>query len=115
VSPVSELDWYESIGLCRVGEAEILLRSGATALGGRIPVNVSGGLSSFGEAVAAQALAQVCELTWQMRGQCCERQVKDARVGLAVSDGIYGHVGSILMSTILKRTQDGGRKIGNRD
>ena len=43
--------------------------SGATTLGGRIPVNPSGGLACFGEAVPAQAIAQVCELTWQLRGQ----------------------------------------------
>ena len=63
VSTALELDWYEDIGLCDEGEAEKLLRSGDTTLGGRIPVNVSGGLASFGEAVPAQALAQVCEVT----------------------------------------------------
>lgn len=97
ISSVAELDWYEHIGLCEPGDAEKLLRSGATRLGGRIPVNVSGGLASFGEAVAAQALAQVCELTWQLRGQCGARQVEGARIALAVSDGMYGHVASIVL------------------
>ena len=55
--------------LCKRGEAEALLRAGDTTIGGRIPVNPSGGLACFGEAVPAQALAQVCELTWQLRGQ----------------------------------------------
>jgi acetyl-CoA acetyltransferase len=99
VSSTSELDWYEHIGLCGLGEAEQVLRSGATALGGRIPVNVSGGLTSFGEAVSAQSLAQVCELTWQLQGRAGARQVVGARTGLAVSDGMYGHAASVALST----------------
>ena len=63
-----ELDWYEDIGLCGEGEAEKLLRDGVSALGGRVPVNPSGGLSCFGEAIPAQAIAQVCECVWQLRG-----------------------------------------------
>ena len=62
LSSALELDWYEDIGLCKEGEAERLLRDGDTALGGRVPVNPSGGLSCFGEAIPAQAIAQVCEL-----------------------------------------------------
>ena len=69
LSSALELDWYEDIGLCKEGEAERLLRDGDTAVGGRIPVNPSGGLSCFGEAIPAQAIAQVCELVWQLRGQ----------------------------------------------
>src|SRR5690606_12906046 len=87
LSTALELDWYENVGLCKPGEAEALVRDGATALGGRIPVNASGGLASFGEAVPAQAIAQVCELTWQLRGQAAGRQVEGARVGLAVNQG----------------------------
>ena len=68
LSTALELDWYEDIGLCKQGEAERLLNDGDTTLGGRIPVNPSGGLACFGEAVPAQAIAQVCELTWQLRG-----------------------------------------------
>ncbi len=86
-----ELDWYENIGLCAPGEAEQLLDSGATALGGRVPVNVSGGLASFGEAVPAQAIQQVCEITWQLRGQAEGRQVEGACVGLTVNQGLFGH------------------------
>src|SRR5690606_26634797 len=71
-----ELDWIEDLGLCARGEAESLLRAGDTTIGGRIPVNPSGGLACFGEAVPAQALAQVCELTWQLRGQAEGRQVE---------------------------------------
>jgi len=97
LSTALELDWYENIGLCKPGEAETLLREGATALGGRIPVNPSGGLASFGEAVPAQAIAQVCELTWQLRGQAGARQVEGARVGLTVNQGLFGHGSSVIV------------------
>ena len=96
LSSALELDWYENIGLCKPGEAEGLLRSGDTAIGGRIPVNPSGGLGCFGEAVPAQALAQVCELVWQLRGQAGDRQVADARVGITANQGLFGHGSSVL-------------------
>lgn len=91
LSTALELDWYEQIGLCKAGEAERLLRDGETTIGGRIPVNPSGGLACFGEAVPAQALAQVCELTWQLRGQAGERQVDGAKAGFCVNQGLFGH------------------------
>ena len=94
-----ELDWYEHLGLCAPGEAEKLLRDGDTAIGGRLPVNPSGGLACFGEAVPAQALAQVCELTWQLRGQAGDRQVDGAKVGITANKGLFGHGSSVLLST----------------
>jgi len=97
LSSALELDWYENIGLCKPGDAEKLLRAGDTALGGRVPVNTSGGLSCFGEAIPAQAIAQVCELTWQLRGQAGERQVKDAKLGIAVNQGLFGHGSAVLV------------------
>jgi len=96
LSAALELDWYEHIGLCKQGEAEKLLRDGDTAIGGRIPVNASGGLACFGEAVPAQAIAQVCELTWQLRGQAGARQVEGARVGLTANQGLFGHGSSVI-------------------
>ncbi|MEU8343807.1 Acetyl-CoA acetyltransferase [Actinomadura meyerae] len=96
LSTALELDWYEDIGLCEQGGAEELLRSGATALGGRVPVNPSGGLASFGEAIPAQAIAQVCELTWQLRGQAEGRQVEGARAGIAVNQGLFGHGSAVI-------------------
>ncbi|MFI0367368.1 lipid-transfer protein [Actinomadura sp. 1N219] len=96
LSTALELDWYEDIGLCEPGGAEELLRSGATALGGRVPVNPSGGLASFGEAIPAQAIAQICELTWQLRGQADGRQVEDARTGIAVNQGLFGHGSAVI-------------------
>jgi acetyl-CoA acetyltransferase len=92
-----ELDWYEHLGLCEAGGAEALLRSGATAVGGRLPVNASGGLACFGEAVPAQALAQVCELVWQLRGQAAERQVANARVGISANQGLFGHASAVIV------------------
>jgi acetyl-CoA acetyltransferase len=93
-----ELDWYENIGLCKPGEAEGLLRDGVTAIGGRVPVNPSGGLACFGEAIPAQAIAQVCELTWQLRGQAAGRQVEGARVGVSVNQGLFGHGSAVVVT-----------------
>lgn len=98
LSTALELEWYENIGLCGPGEAEGLLRDGATTIGGRIPVNPSGGLACFGEAVPAQALAQVCEVTWQLQGRATGRQVEDARVGVTANQGLFGHGSSVLLS-----------------
>ena len=68
-------------------------------IGGRIPVNPSGGLASFGEAVPAQALAQVCEVVWQLRGQAGDRQVDGAALGITVNQGLFGHGSSVVLST----------------
>jgi acetyl-CoA acetyltransferase len=97
LSTALELDWMEDLGLCKRGEAEALLRAGETAVGGRIPVNPSGGLACFGEAVPAQALAQVCEVTWQLRGQADGRQVEGARVGITANQGLFGHGSSVVL------------------
>jgi acetyl-CoA acetyltransferase len=98
LSTALELDWYEAIGLCKEGEAEQLVRDGETTIGGRVPVNPSGGLACFGEAVPAQALAQVCEITWQLRGQADGRQVDGATTGLSVNQGLFGHGSSVILT-----------------
>lgn len=98
LSTALELDWIEDLQLCKRGEAEALLRAGDTTIGGRIPVNPSGGLACFGEAVPAQAIAQVCELTWQLRGQATGRQVEDARVGITANQGLFGHGSSVILT-----------------
>ena len=98
LSSALELDWYEDIGLCKAGEAERLLHDGDTMVGGRIPVNPSGGLACFGEAVPAQALAQVCEVTWQLRGRAGSRQVEGARGGITANQGLFGHGSAVLLS-----------------
>lgn len=97
LSTALELDWIEDLQLCPRGEAAALLRSGATRVGGRIPVNASGGLACFGEAVPAQALAQVCELTFQLRGQAGARQVQGAKVGITANQGLFGHGSSVIV------------------
>lgn len=98
LSTALELDWYEHLGLCAKGEGEQLLRSGATTVGGRVPVNASGGLACFGEAIPAQAIAQVCELTWQLRGQAGDRQVEGARVGITANQGLFGNGSSVIVA-----------------
>jgi acetyl-CoA acetyltransferase len=98
LSSALELDWYEDIGLCTEGEAEKLLRDGATTLGGRVPVNPSGGLSCFGEAIPAQAIAQVCEAVYQLRGQAVGRQVEGARVAVTANQGLFGHGSSVVIA-----------------
>ncbi len=97
LSTALELDWIEDLQLAPRGEAAALLRAGETAIGGRIPVNPSGGLACFGEAVPAQALAQVCELTWQLRGEAGDRQVRGARVGITANQGLFGHGSSVIV------------------
>jgi len=98
LSTALELDWYENLGLCPAGEAEQLIRRGATALGGDGPtVNPSGGLACFGEAVPAQAVAQVCELVWQLRGEATGRQREGARVGISANQGLFGHGSSVIV------------------
>ena len=98
LSAALELDWYEDLGFCEPGEAEGMIRDGATTIGGRLPVNPSGGLACFGEAVPAQAIAQACELTWQLRGQAEGRQVDGAKVGITANQGLFGHGSSVILT-----------------
>ena len=98
LSTALELDWIEDLQLVPRGEAAAALRAGDTTLGGRIPINVSGGLACFGEAVPAQALAQVCELSWQLRGQAGKRQVAGAKVGITANQGLFGHGSSVVIT-----------------
>lgn len=79
----AELLHYENLGLCAEGEAGRLIDSGATALGGRIPVNVSGGLLSKGHPIGATGVANMVEIVMHLRGEAGERQVEGARIGLS--------------------------------
>lgn len=97
LSTALELDWIEDLQLCERGQAAQMLRAGDTRLGGRLPVNPSGGLACFGEAVPAQAIAQICELTWQLRGQAEGRQVENAKVGITANQGLFGHGSSVIV------------------
>jgi benzoylsuccinyl-CoA thiolase BbsB subunit len=78
-----EITRYEDIMLCKIGEGVDLVRSGATELGGRIPVNPSGGLLSLGHPLSASGVRNICEIVWHLRGQAGERQIPNAKVGLA--------------------------------
>jgi acetyl-CoA acetyltransferase len=78
----AELLHYENLGLCRDGEAGRLIDSGETALGGRIPVNVSGGLLSKGHPLGATGIANIYEISTHLRGEAGERQIEGARFGL---------------------------------
>ncbi len=83
----AEILAYEDLGFCGPGEGGKLCDEKATALGGRLPVNTSGGLVSKGHPVGATGIAQICELVWQLRGEAGPRQVEGARVGLAQNGG----------------------------
>jgi acetyl-CoA acetyltransferase len=82
-----ELLYYEHLGFCEHGGAAELLRRGATAIGGSIPVNPSGGLSSRGHPVGATGLAQIAELVWQLRGEAGDRQAGQPMIALAQNSG----------------------------
>jgi acetyl-CoA acetyltransferase len=91
-SAPAELMYYEEFGLCRPGEGGALIDSGATQIGGRVPVNPSGGLLRKGHPVGATGLAQITELVEQLRGQSGSRQVEGAKVGMAQNGG--GSIGT---------------------
>ena len=84
---IAELMYYEALGFCKKGEAIGLLESGATSVGGRIPVNMSGGLLSKGHPVGATGAAQIVEVIWHLRGQAGARQAQGAKVGLTHCTG----------------------------
>jgi acetyl-CoA acetyltransferase len=88
----AEVMAYESLGLCAKGEGGKLVAEGATRLGGRLPVNTSGGLLRKGHPVGATGTAQIVELTEQLQGRSGDRQVEGARVALAQNGG--GNIGT---------------------
>jgi acetyl-CoA acetyltransferase len=86
-SAFGELHHCETLGFCGEGEGGPFAETGATQLGGRIPMNTSGGLESRGHPVGATGLAQVYELVTQLRGEAGQRQVEGARIALAQNGG----------------------------
>jgi acetyl-CoA acetyltransferase len=103
-SAPSEIVAYEYLGLCKPGDGWRLLVSGATRLGGRVPVNTSGGLLRKGHPVGATGCAQIVELTEQLQGRCGARQVEGARIGLAHNGGgAIGRDAAATVVTILSR------------
>jgi acetyl-CoA acetyltransferase len=98
----AELITYEELGLCGEGEGPALLASGATALGGKIPVNLSGGLLSKGHPIGATGCGQLVELADQLRGRCGQRQAAGARVALAQNGGGFlGTDAAAMVVTVL--------------
>jgi acetyl-CoA acetyltransferase len=89
----AELLHYENLGLCGEGEAGAVIDSGATALGGKVPVNVSGGLLSKGHPIGATGVANICEVVAHLRGEAGARQVEGARIGLTHVLGVGSAVG----------------------
>ncbi len=83
----AELFHYENLGLCMPGDAVALIRSGETAVGGRIPVNPSGGLMSRGHPIGATGAGQIIELVQHLRGTAGARQTEGAKVALAENNG----------------------------
>ncbi|MGB7238550.1 MAG: thiolase family protein [Rhodococcus sp. (in: high G+C Gram-positive bacteria)] len=101
----AELIVSEELGLCATGDGVKLLRDGITTLGGKLPINPSGGLGSKGHPIGATGLAQIVELTDQLRGRCGSRQVEKARTGLAENAGGYiGPDAAVATVTILQST-----------
>jgi acetyl-CoA acetyltransferase len=84
---IGEIVTLEALGLCKPGEGAELAISGHTALGGRQPVNPSGGLLSRGHPLGATGLAQLAEIVWQLQGRAGDRQVAGARLGLVETLG----------------------------
>lgn len=97
---IAEIISYEMLGLCGKGEGGMLIESGQTEIGGRIPVNTSGGLKSKGHPVGATGTAQAYEIYLQLTGQAGKRQVEGAEIGLTQNLG--GH-GSTSIVHIFKR------------
>jgi len=91
----TEIANYEDLGLCKKGEGRHMIEEGRTALTGDIPVNVSGGLKTFGHPIGASGVRMIYEVTQQLRGNCGERQIKDAELGLAHNVGGPGAVSCV--------------------
>jgi len=98
-SAPSEIVAYEYLGLCGPGEGIRLIETDATRLGGRIPVNTSGGLLRKGHPVGATGCAQIVELTEQLQGRSGQRQVEGARIALAHNGG--GAIGTDAAATVV--------------
>lgn len=101
---MGEIIQVENLGFCAFGDGGNLAERGDTAIGGRVPVNPSGGLESKGHPVGATGIAQVHELVTQLRGEAGQRQVAGARIALAENGGgLHGIEEAVACVTILGR------------
>lgn len=101
---MGEIIQVENLGLCAFGDGGALAERGETSIGGRIPVNTSGGLESKGHPVGATGISQIYELVAQLRGEAGARQVKSARIALAENGGgLQGIEEAVACVTLLGR------------
>jgi len=100
---ILEIAESEAAGFFPRGQGHEALERGETKLDGKLPINPSGGLKAKGHPVGATGVAQLVELTWQLRGEAGARQVEDAKVGYACN---FGGFGNNVVATVLKR-EDG--------
>ncbi len=105
-SAISEIMYYEYLGLCANGAGGEFAEAGHSTLGGSLPVNTSGGLMRKGHPVGATGAAQLVELVWQLRGEAGARQVDGARIALAENGG--GYIGSDVAALVLTILSAGG-------
>ncbi|HCB64291.1 MAG TPA: thiolase, partial [Fusobacteria bacterium] len=96
----AEMLHYENLGLCEDGEAGRLIDEGEVELGGRIPVNVSGGLLSKGHPLGATGIANIYEVCTHLRGEAGERQVKNAKIGMTHVIGLGSACGIHILEKV---------------
>ncbi len=100
---IAEILALEDLGICKKGDAGNFIAQGNTKLGGKIPVNTSGGLKACGHPVGATGVKQIIEVSQQLKGNLGNRQVEKARVGLTQN---VGGTGATVVIHILKKEQD---------
>jgi acetyl-CoA C-acetyltransferase len=98
---IVELVSYEDLGFAEKGHGQELIRDGTVKLDGKLPVNTSGGLKAKGHPISPTGVAQIVELTEQLRGECKGRQVSNAKIGLAQN---IGGAGGTVIVNILKKS-----------
>ena len=91
------LAWPEMLGFVEPGQGDWMLHNHKYDLDGELALNPSGGFLSFGEATTAQAVLQICELVWQLRGEASGRKVPNARVGMSAVLGLGANGGSVVL------------------
>ncbi|MEM2753851.1 MAG: thiolase domain-containing protein, partial [Nitrososphaerota archaeon] len=87
---IAEIISYEDLGFCEKGKGGLMIEEGETEIGGRIPVNPSGGLKARGNPIGATGAAQIVEIVQQLRGEAGKRQVSDAEIGMTQNIGGSG-------------------------
>ena len=96
----AEILHYENLGLCGDGEAGRMIDDGEVELGGRVPVNVSGGLLSKGHPLGATGIANIYEVSTHLRGEADKRQVEGARIGMTHVIGLGSACGIHILESV---------------